>query len=128
MYFSSFYLHYPRIPESGNMTCDHVTGKYICRPGYLGITCEHPCPRERYGLNCLEHCKCKHGDCHHVTGVCHCLPGWQGEFCQDPCPDGMYGVNCTQHCKCQNGGECRKNDGVCRCPPGWIGNQCTERE
>lgn len=54
---------------SGNMTCDHVTGEYICRPGYLGLTCEHPCPPNRYGSNCANHCHCKNGgECHHVTG------------------------------------------------------------
>lgn len=54
---------------SGNMTCDHVTGEYICRPGYLGLTCEHPCPPNRYGSNCANHCRCKNGgECHHVTG------------------------------------------------------------
>ncbi|XP_066581740.1 protein draper isoform X5 [Prorops nasuta] len=111
----------------GNMTCDHVTGEYICRPGYLGITCEHPCPPNRYGLNCANHCHCKNGaECHHVTGECQCRPGWKGEHCQTPCPEGTYGVNCTQHCKCQNGGDCRPNDGHCRCAAGWIGTQCTE--
>ena len=51
------------------MTCDHVTGEYICRSGYLGLTCEHPCPSHRYGLNCAKHCSCKNGgECHHVTG------------------------------------------------------------
>ncbi|KAL0115633.1 hypothetical protein PUN28_010860 [Cardiocondyla obscurior] len=112
---------------AGNMTCDHVTGQYVCRPGYLGLTCEHPCPPNRYGLNCANHCHCKNGgECHHVTGVCQCRPGWQGEYCQTPCAEGTYGVNCTQHCKCQNGGKCRSNDGHCRCPPGWTGTRCTE--
>ena len=51
------------------MTCDHVTGQYICRSGYLGLTCEHPCPPDRYGNNCANHCDCKNdGECHHVTG------------------------------------------------------------
>lgn len=51
------------------MTCDHVTGEYICRPGYLGLTCEHPCPPSRYGMNCAKHCTCKNGgECHYVTG------------------------------------------------------------
>lgn len=54
---------------TGNRTCDHVTGEYVCRPGYIGLTCEHPCPVGTYGLNCLEKCTCKNGaDCHHVTG------------------------------------------------------------
>lgn len=53
----------------GNKTCDHVTGEYVCRPGYIGLTCEHPCPVGTYGRNCQQSCFCKNGgDCHHVTG------------------------------------------------------------
>lgn len=54
----------------GNRTCDHVTGEYACRPGYIGITCQHPCPLGTYGRDCLKKCNCKNGaDCHHVTGM-----------------------------------------------------------
>lgn len=54
---------------SGNKTCDHITGEYICPPGYRGFTCEHPCPFGSYGKNCEQTCSCKNGgDCHHVTG------------------------------------------------------------
>lgn len=53
----------------GNRTCDHVTGQFVCRAGYIGITCEHPCPAGKYGLHCLKNCTCKNGaDCHHETG------------------------------------------------------------
>ncbi|XP_047344535.1 protein draper-like isoform X4 [Vespa velutina] len=111
---------------AGNMTCDHVTGEYVCRSGYMGLTCEHPCPPNRYGLNCASHCYCKNGgECHHVTGICQCMPGWQGESCQTPCQQGTFGVNCTQHCKCQHG-RCRSSDGHCRCSRGWTGIRCTE--
>lgn len=24
----------------GNKTCDHVTGEYVCQPGYIGLTCD----------------------------------------------------------------------------------------
>ena len=51
-----------------NITCDHVTGEYSCRPGYVGPMCQHPCPKDTYGLNCKQSCECKNGDCHHVTG------------------------------------------------------------
>uniref|UniRef100_A0AAR5PB67 EGF-like domain-containing protein n=2 Tax=Dendroctonus ponderosae TaxID=77166 RepID=A0AAR5PB67_DENPD len=111
----------------GNRTCDHITGEYVCPPGYLGLTCDHPCPINTYGKGCLQNCSCKNGgDCHHVTGECQCLPGWIGPTCASPCQPGSFGMNCTQHCKCQNGGECRRNDGVCRCKSGWTGTQCTE--
>lgn len=112
---------------SDNITCDHVTGEYICQSGYIGLTCEHPCPSGTFGKNCKEKCVCRNGgDCHHVTGDCHCLPGWMGKICSTPCPQGYYGFNCTQHCKCLNNGICRGNDGVCRCKPGWTGTQCSE--
>lgn len=52
-----------------NKTCDHVTGEFKCRPGYIGSMCEHPCPLKTYGQDCLNRCFCKNGaDCHHVTG------------------------------------------------------------
>lgn len=46
-----------------------MTGEYSCRPGYIGVTCQHPCPLGMYGADCLKKCFCKNGaDCHHVTG------------------------------------------------------------
>lgn len=52
-----------------NQTCDHVTGEFKCRPGYIGSMCEHPCPLKTYGQDCRKRCFCKNGgDCHHVTG------------------------------------------------------------
>lgn len=52
-----------------NGPCNHVTGAYQCRPGYTGITCDHPCPFNTFGPNCASKCSCKNGgDCHHVTG------------------------------------------------------------
>lgn len=50
------------------MSCDHVTGEFSCRPGYIGPMCQHPCPNDTYGPNCQHSCDCKNGDCHHVTG------------------------------------------------------------
>ena len=93
----------------------------------MGITCEHPCPPDRWGKGCRNRCECKNGaECHHITGQCQCLPGWKGKNCQIKCPENTFGVNCTQHCKCLNGGKCRASDGHCRCAPGWTGSHCTE--
>lgn len=52
-----------------NLSCDHVTGEYKCRPGYIGPICQHSCPPKSYGDGCLKTCNCEFGDCHHVTGV-----------------------------------------------------------
>lgn len=111
----------------GNQTCDHITGDVVCRSGYMGITCEHPCPDNFYGPNCKLQCMCENGaECHHVTGQCQCAPGWTGASCTVPCPDGFYGLSCTHVCKCRNGGRCRKNDGYCTCPEGRMGSHCEE--
>lgn len=73
----------------GNKTCDHVTGEYVCQPGYIGLTCEHPCVDGTYGPRCALKCMCENGaECHHITGQCQCAPGWTGTSCNVPCPDG----------------------------------------
>lgn len=73
----------------GNKTCDHVTGEYVCQPGYIGLTCEHPCADGTYGPRCSLKCMCENGaECHHITGQCQCAPGWTGTSCNVPCPDG----------------------------------------
>lgn len=50
------------------MVCDHVTGEFHCRPGYVGHTCEHACGDNTYGQDCVNTCDCHSGDCHPVTG------------------------------------------------------------
>lgn len=111
----------------GNKSCDPITGEILCRPGYIGLTCEHPCPAGRYGPGCTLKCRCEHGgECNHITGQCQCPPGWTGANCNESCPTDFYGSNCAQHCRCQNHRGCRKNDGLCICLPGWMGTHCDE--
>lgn len=138
--------------STDNLSCDHVTGKFECRPGYIGPICQHTCPSNSYGQGCLKKCDCEYGDCHHVTGkddfypwfkgqvkvncthffpsvspgACHCYPGYTGSNCKKKCPIGKYGINCGLSCKCQNGGSCRAIDGVCHCKPGFTGPTCSE--
>ncbi|OWK09715.1 hypothetical protein Celaphus_00006598, partial [Cervus elaphus hippelaphus] len=66
--------------------CSPADGSCSCTPGWLGDTCELPCPvsvgRARdgtFGLNCSERCDCSHADgCDPITGHCCCLAGWTG--------------------------------------------------
>lgn len=61
---------------SAKTTCDHVTGHFKCRPGYIGSTCEHPCLEGFFGDDCKKTCSCKNGgECSHIDGSCRCLPG-----------------------------------------------------
>lgn len=67
-----------------------MTGEYVCQPGYIGLTCEHPCADGTYGPRCSLKCMCENGaECHHITGQCQCAPGWTGTSCSVPCPDGF---------------------------------------
>lgn len=114
-------------PFTGNKSCDHITGEILCRTGYLGLTCEHPCPAGLYGPGCKLKCDCDHGgECNHVTGQCQCLPGWTGANCKEPCPTDTYGQGCAQQCRCLHHKVCRKNDGMCICEKGWMGTRCDE--
>lgn len=80
----------------GNKTCDHVSGEYVCSPGYIGLLCEHPCVDGTFGPRCSLKCMCENGaECHHITGQCQCAPGWTGTSCNVPCPEGY--VNIKQH-------------------------------
>lgn len=89
--------------------------------------CEHPCPLNTFGPNCVLKCSCENGaECNHITGQCQCAPGWTGSGCNVPCPDGYYGPSCSQKCTCQNNARCRKNDGHCICDPGWMGTHCED--
>lgn len=108
-------------------TCDHVTGEFKCRPGYIGLTCDHPCKEGTFGEDCQNQCRCENGgECSHIDGVCHCLPGWQGDYCETPCSNSTWGNNCQDKCKCVNNARCRKSDGLCICEPGFMGQKCEE--
>lgn len=113
--------------STGNKSCDHITGEILCRTGYLGLTCEHPCPAGLYGPGCKLKCNCEHGgECNHVSGQCQCLPGWTGANCNESCPTDTYGQGCAQRCRCVHHKVCRKNDGMCICETGWTGTRCEE--
>lgn len=99
-------------------TCLRETGACICRPGFLGETCQnskHSClqpdineqlpqalvhylphylPECRpgtYGEQCSMPCpSCGLSyRCHHVTGKCDCLPGHTGPNCDQGCKYGL---------------------------------------
>ncbi|TGZ54286.1 Multiple epidermal growth factor-like domains protein 10, partial [Temnothorax longispinosus] len=100
-----------------NMTCNHVTGEYVCRTGYLGLTCEHPCPLNRYGLNCANHCHCKNGgECHHVYANVD-LAG-KASTVKHPARRALTATTVNA--------DLRMANGHCQCPPGWTGTMCTE--
>lgn len=39
-------------------SCQHITGECECAPGYVGPKCLETCPSHKFGLNCMEECKC----------------------------------------------------------------------
>lgn len=86
------------------------------------------CPPDRYGLNCLEVCRCENGGkCDHISGECFCNKGFAGPLCEDRCTEGNNIEQCKSECRCQNGGNCDASTGSCKCPPGWTGSVCANR-
>ena len=64
-------------------TCDIVTGKCFCPPGFVGPTCSNKCPFGYYGDGCSKSCDCQNNaDCDQVTGQCLCKAGYMGERCE----------------------------------------------
>jgi len=79
-------------------TCDHVGGACICAAGWRGMSCDRPCPRGYYGVECRLtcHCNSRRYQCHPVTGRCVCPSGFSGQNCTDTCRPGTWGHDCNQ--------------------------------
>uniref|UniRef100_A0A672F831 Laminin, beta 3 n=1 Tax=Salarias fasciatus TaxID=181472 RepID=A0A672F831_SALFA len=123
---------------SGSLTdaCDPLTGQCLCRPHFLGRTCDQcskgywkPSQSDR-----CEPCSCdptrsRSDICDQLTGQCLCRPGFAGRTCNE-CPDNTYGdplIDC-QPCRCNTEGTlpevCDKQTGTCLCRPGITGTRC----
>ncbi|XP_034321090.2 receptor-type tyrosine-protein phosphatase epsilon [Magallana gigas] len=89
-------------------------------PGYYGLDCSLPCPR-----NCQE------GRCNIVDGSClGCVPGYTGPTCVSACTDNKYGLECNSTCgKCLNGAQCNHVNGSCPigCDAGVFGDKCDKQ-
>ncbi|XP_033753133.1 protein draper-like [Pecten maximus] len=52
------------VPRNGSVRCE-------CLAGWIGYSCEKPCPRGMYGEGCGQRCTCGDGEgCDHVDGRC----------------------------------------------------------
>ncbi|XP_046574234.1 multiple epidermal growth factor-like domains protein 10 isoform X2 [Haliotis rubra] len=78
-----------------------------CKKGYLGRTCDVPCPETCLNAECNNTRVCTRG----------CTEGWHGLQCGSPC-----GRNCEN-------ATCRRNTGSCDkgCTSGWYGDKCDMR-
>ena len=50
---------------------------FRCRPGWTGLDCQFPCPKNKYGVDCNQTCSCNHGTCSPEHGQCQCDPGYK---------------------------------------------------
>ena len=66
-------------------TCNTTVGVCECDEGWMGVTCDAPCPNGTYGQNCQFACQCVNSDvpCHHVNGTCYCNSGYTGDRCNE---------------------------------------------
>ncbi|VDO79594.1 unnamed protein product, partial [Onchocerca flexuosa] len=103
--------------------CDPLTGECICTPGWTGKSCEKPCSKNFYGINCSQECQCKNGAvCDPVNGECICAEGWIGSDCSVSCPSGEK-KDCLGSCPCVHG-TCAGGFEKCDCQPGYTGHIC----
>jgi hypothetical protein len=45
-----------------------LTGFTDCMPGYIGDSCQTPCPEGTFGEECGGTCFCDKNDCDHIKG------------------------------------------------------------
>ncbi|CAG0895593.1 unnamed protein product [Darwinula stevensoni] len=92
-----------------------------CDPGWTGSYCGIPCPWDRWGPECRNHCTClNRGVCDPVDGSCRCDTGWMGTSCQLPCPPDRWGYGCKNHCNCATTHTCDPSNGNCTCAADWT--------
>lgn len=117
------------IPACVNGTCNMTVGMCECNNGFIGGTCDTPCPAGMFGERCSRQCTCLPGressPCNGVDGSCHCLPGYTGSSCEQECPDGFFGQDCLDVCTCQNNASCHFITGMCNCTIGFTGATCS---
>ncbi|XP_048370774.1 scavenger receptor class F member 2 isoform X1 [Sphaerodactylus townsendi] len=133
----------------GNFTCkDNEVcvrpNECRCRHGYFGANCETKCPRQFWGPDCKEMCRCHpNGQCEDVTGQCTCNANRWGPKCENPClckhgkcdqkmgkctcEPNWWGPQCSSTCYCSLNSQCDQQTGTCICQPGWWGRSCNNQ-
>ncbi|XP_072025321.1 uncharacterized protein [Amphiura filiformis] len=111
-------------------TCNSVTSKCTCYPGWTGLDCSIP--------DCPGNPSCSgNGECVDETPRrCACHSNWAGEVCNVPCQFGhnygdergcvcqacYSGIGCDQICN--GNGDCVDGDCVCDFDTGYRGDVC----
>ncbi|XP_060535680.1 laminin subunit alpha [Cylas formicarius] len=123
--------------KTGTESCDHQTGRCICKPNIIGEKCDR-CELEHYGfdsgMGCVR-CDCGTAStgnrCHDVTGQCICRPGVTGRAC-DRCAAGFWNytsegcISCGCKSEYSLGVGCNALTGQCECLPGVLGEKCDQ--
>ncbi|XP_078701928.1 fibroblast growth factor receptor 2-like [Branchiostoma floridae x Branchiostoma belcheri] len=70
------------INHINSMRCDRMRG-CMCLPGWMGASCDSPCPEGYFGQDCTTKCNCENAaKCDHVNGTCSCPVSWYGSKCE----------------------------------------------
>ena len=103
-------------------TCDALSGRCVCQPGWSGSDCEHEsCP---VGPNGEPPC---HGRGRCLSGVCECdATQGAGANCRVAELPATWAVGSCLH-GCNGHGSCNATIGACVCEPGWAGQWCQHK-